>query len=96
MRRSPTDRDQGDIGVFRLQLMVECESALHPELDLGVNMAFTRQPTAQDDNGHLAHAPCSVAQMDFNREKREACVNPVTSITGPGINLGSRFGDLLG
>ena len=42
MRRSPTDRDQGDVGVFRLELVVERESALHPELDLGVDTAFTR------------------------------------------------------
>ena len=70
MRRSPTDRDQGDVGVFRLKLVVERESALHPELDLGINTAFTRKPAAQDDDGHLACAPFSVAQMDFNRVKK--------------------------
>ena len=42
MRRTRTDRDQGDVGVFRLELVVERESALHPELDLGVDTAFTR------------------------------------------------------
>ena len=42
MRRTRTDRDQGDVGVFRLKLVVERESTLHPELDLGVDTAFTR------------------------------------------------------
>ena len=84
MRRSPTDRDQGDVGVFRLELVVERESALHPELDLGINTAFTREPTAQDDDGHLARAPCSVAQMDFNERKRNALIPPLVLCITPG------------
>ena len=52
MRGPPADRDQGDFGITPLELRVDRERALHPELDMGVNLALPRQPASQNDDSH--------------------------------------------
>ena len=70
MRRPPADRDQGDVelGVAALELLVQREGALHPELHVRGNLALPRQPAAQDDDGHLARAAYRVVQLDLTPE----------------------------
>ena len=52
VRGPPADRDQGDFGITPLELRVDRERALHPELDMGVNLALPRQPASQNDDSH--------------------------------------------